>query len=62
MEKYEWEEVDKLYQKLEIAETMLEQYIGSEYRQAIHHAGLCKKHPSYCTVCYYYERHPEGGE
>ena len=35
---------------------------GSVYRERIHSAGLCKKHPSYCTVCSYYERHPEGEE
>tara|TARA_R110000751_G_scaffold89394_1_gene176131 strand:- start:2334 stop:2519 length:186 start_codon:yes stop_codon:yes gene_type:complete len=52
MEKYEWEEMKELYSKLEIAEKMLEHYIGSEYREAIHEAGLCAKHPSFCTVCY----------
>ena len=63
MENYEWKEMKELSLKLDIAEQLIEDAAeGSVYRERIHSAGLCKKHPSYCTVCSYYERHPEGEE
>jgi hypothetical protein len=45
-------EMETLMAKLEIAERLLEDTLGSDYREELHNAGLCDKHPSYCTVCY----------
>ncbi len=52
MEKHEWEEMKILMKKLEIAEKLLENTLGCNYREELHDAGLCDNHPSYCTVCY----------